>query len=65
MATSHKVILAETLSPTFVGLTFQVIFYCEINHRNDDDDYCDNYNANYDEKTLSRTFVGVTFQVFS
>ena len=25
MATSHKVILAETLSPTFVGLTFQVI----------------------------------------
>ena len=23
MATSHKVILAETLSPTFVGLTFQ------------------------------------------
>ena len=26
MATSHKVILAETLSPTFVGLTFQVGF---------------------------------------
>ena len=25
MGTSHKVILAETLSPTFVGLTFQVI----------------------------------------
>ena len=24
MATSHKVLLAETLSPTFVGLTFQV-----------------------------------------
>ena len=24
MATSHKVILAETLSPTFVGFTFQV-----------------------------------------
>ena len=30
MATSHKVILAETLSPTFVGLTFQVIIIAAV-----------------------------------
>ena len=26
----HKVILAETLSPTFVGLTFQVIIIADV-----------------------------------
>ena len=35
MATSHKVILAETLSPTFVGLTFQVVFVNDIDHHRD------------------------------
>ena len=43
MATSHKVILAETLSPTFVGLTFQVFFIAmammiKMIVMNDDDD---------------------------
>ena len=38
MATSHKVILAETLSPTFVGLTFQVIFVND-DHHNQHDQY--------------------------
>ena len=50
MATSHKVILAETLSPTFVGLTFQVVFHRDIGH-NDDDDDCYDYDDD-DEDSL-------------
>ena len=36
-----------------------------VQDRNDDDDDCDDYNANYDDKSLVTTFVGLTFQVVS
>ena len=58
MATSHKVILAETLSPTFVGLTFQVIFENDDSNEYDDDDDDDDYDdddnddGDYDDDDL-------------